>query len=113
MEANQPIKPPAGGDNQGEQPNQAPKPRSWEERRRDGRKNLLFSVEVLYTDVEKPGELCRHCFNNLYWDEVVDIRHDAPVIGIMHGISPGQWVQILPKRIEKIKVERQNRFREI
>lgn len=79
---------------------------------RDGRKNLLFSVEVWYTDVEKPGELCRHQFKNLYWDEVVDIRHDAPVIGIMYGISPGQWDLILPKRIEKIKAERQNSFKE-
>jgi hypothetical protein len=85
---------------------------TMEMRVKDGRKGMLFSVEMLYTDPRAHGELKRKEFKNLYWDEVVDIRHDCFKIGVMFGTSPNQWVLISPHRIEHVDVKRQNNFME-
>lgn len=80
------------------------------QRQKDGRKGLLFSIEMLYYESSRSNELKRHAFRNLYWSEVTDIRENCVAKGIMFGISPSQWRLILPQNIDLLQVERQREY---
>jgi len=80
------------------------------QRMKDGKKGLLFAVYLEYYENSRSNELKLEVLKNLYWDEILDIRHNAPTIGVMIGISPGQWRLIMPQNIDALKVERQNNY---
>lgn len=114
MEANNKTEQPQDGNSKAEKPAAATPPGrpTQEQRRKDGRKGILFAIEMLYIDPRNPQELKRKQFRNMYWDEVMDFRYDCFKIGVMVGSSPNQWFLVAPHNIEHIEVERQVAYME-
>ncbi len=81
-----------------------------DERKRDGKKGILWTIEITYFAGDHKQELKKRDVRNLYWSEVLKFREDVFIIGFLIMEAPGRYRLVAPANVHEVFFHRQNGY---
>lgn len=78
-----------------------------------GSKNMLWTVEIIYTVTEggaSSGTTRRYQKRNLYSNEMLDFREKMFRYGFTIPLGPGHWKVIIPIDVISVELFKQSRY---
>lgn len=92
------------------QPEKKPATPDHEQRQRDGKRGVLWSIQVSFYDGDHNQEIKHRVIRNLYWHEIERFRYDCFAIGFIIHMDPGHIKLVNPADINKVDFFRQKGY---